>query len=44
MQSLNGAQFLNITPLFLTSDFFTASSAPTRKVFIVPLTAMDALL
>ena len=40
MQSVNGAQFLNITHLFLPSNLFAASSAPTPVIVIVPLTSM----
>ena len=40
MQSANGAQFLNITPLFLSSACFAASSAPAPVIVIVPLTRM----
>ena len=40
MQSVNSAQFLNITPLFLSSNRFVASSSAGDPLvtFIVPLT------
>ena len=44
MQSVNSAQFLNITPLFLSSDRSAASFAPAPVIFIVPLTSMYASL
>ena len=44
MQSVNGAQFLNITPIFLVSARFAASSAPAPVIVIVQLTCMYALL
>ena len=40
MQSVNGAQFLNITPLFLSYASFTASSTPAPVIVIVSLTSM----
>ena len=39
MQSVNGAQFLNITPLFFSSNPFSLSSAPAPPVVMVPLTS-----
>ena len=40
MQSVNGAQFLNIAPLFLLSNCLAASSAPAPIIDIVPLKSM----
>ena len=37
MQSMNGAQFLNIIPLFLLSVCFAALSAPSQLIVMVPL-------
>ena len=42
MDLINGAQFLNITPLFLSSDCFAASSSPAPVIVIVPLISMYA--
>ena len=44
MQSVNGAEFLNITPLFLSSIRFAASSASAPVIVIVPLTSKYGLL
>ena len=44
MQSVNVPQFLNITPLFLTSNRFAASSVPASVIVIVPLTSLYASL
>ena len=44
MQSVNGAQFLNITALFPSSNRFAAKSAPAPVVVIVPLATMYASL
>ena len=44
MQLVNGAQFLNINPLFFLSNLFAASSTPAPAILIVPLTSMDASL
>ena len=41
MQSVNVPQFLNITPLFLTSNRF---AVPASVIVIVPLTSMYASL
>ena len=41
MESVNGAKFLNVTPLFLSSNRFAASSAPTAVIVIVSLTSMS---
>ena len=40
MESVNRAQFLNITPLFLSFIGFTTSFAPAPVIVIVPLTSM----
>ena len=40
MHLANGAQFLNITPLFLSSNCFAASSSPAPVFVIVPFTSM----
>ena len=44
MQSVNRAQLLNITPLFLASNRLTASSFPAPVIVIVPLTSIYASL
>ena len=44
MQSVNGAQFLNATPLSLSSACLAAASAPSPAVAIVPLTRIYASL
>ena len=44
MNSVNGAQFLNIIPLLLSSNRFAVSSDHTPVIFIVPLTNMNASL
>ena len=44
MQSMDGAQSLNITPLFLFSNRFVASSALAPSNVIDPLTSMEASL
>ena len=44
MHSVNGAQLLTITLLFLSSACFTASSAPNPSIAIVPLTSIYASL
>ena len=44
MQSVNGAQCLNITPLFLSSIGLAASSFPAPVIIIVPLTIIYASL
>ena len=38
MQSVNGAQFLNTTPLFLLCNRLAASSAPAAVIVIISLT------
>ena len=40
MHLVNGAQFLNVTPLFLSSACFTAASTPAPVIVIVPLTSI----
>ena len=40
MQSANGAQISNITPLFLSSVLFAVSSAPAPAIVIVKLTSI----
>ena len=42
MHLVNGAQFLNITPLFLSSACLAAASSPARVVVTVTLTSMYA--
>ena len=42
MYLVNGAQFLNITSLFLSSNCFAASSSPAPVIVIVPLTSTYA--
>ena len=44
MQLVNGAQFLNATPLSLSSACLAAASAPAPVIVIVPLTRMYASL
>ena len=44
MQSLNGSQFLNIAPLFLSSNRLAASSFPVPVVLIVPLETISVSL
>ena len=40
IQLVNSAQFLYITPLFLSSSRFAASFAPAPVIVIAPLTSM----
>ena len=42
MESVNGAHFLNITPLLLSSNRFALSPAPAASVVIVSLTSIYA--
>ena len=35
MQSVNGAQFLNVTPLILPSNLFAASSDPAPQIIVI---------
>ena len=44
MQSVNGAQFLNITPFSLSSARFASSLIPSPVIVIIPLTSMYASL
>ena len=44
MQPVNGAQFLNITCLFLSSACLAAASGSTRVIIVVSLTSMYASL
>ena len=44
LQLVNGAQLLNITPLFLSSACFAAASSHAPVIAILPLTSMYALL
>ena len=44
MPLVNGAQFLNVTPLFISSDCFAALSAPDPVIVTVPLTSIYASL
>ena len=40
MHLVNGAQFLNVTPLFLSSAHLVAASSPAAVIVIVPFTSM----
>ena len=42
MHLVNGAHFLNITPLFLSSNRFAASSSAAPVIVIVSVTSMYA--
>ena len=42
MHLVNGAQSLNITPLFLSSNRFASSSSLSPVIVIVPFTSMYA--
>ena len=42
LQLVNGTQFLNITPLFLSSACLAAASFPAPVIVIHPLTSMYA--
>ena len=42
LQLVNGGQFLNITPLFLSSDCLAEASSPAPVISIVPLTIIYA--
>ena len=44
IQLVNGAKFLNITPLFLLFILFVLSSSPAPKIVTVLLTNMYASL
>ena len=40
MHLVNGAQFLNVTPLSLSSACLAAASSPAPVIFIAPFTSM----
>ena len=40
MHLVNGAQFVDVTPLFLSSDRLAAASSPAPVIVIVPFTSM----
>ena len=40
MHLVNCAQFLNVTPLFLSSACLASALAPAPVIFIVPFTSM----
>ena len=40
MQSVNGTQFLNITPLFVSYASFATSLSPASVIVIVSLTSI----
>ena len=42
MHLVNGAQFLNVAPLSLSSTRLTAPSSPALVIVILPLTSMHA--
>ena len=42
IQLTNGAQFLNNTPLFLSSVYLAAALSPTPVIVIVPFTSTYA--
>ena len=42
MHLVNGVQFLNITPLFLSSAYLAAALSPASVIVTVPLTSMYA--
>ena len=42
MDLVNGAKFLNVTPLFLSSNCLSEASTPTPVIVILPLTNMFA--
>ena len=44
LQLVNGAQFLNITPLFFPSSHLAAGATPAPVIVILPLTSMFASL
>ena len=44
MQLVNGAQFLNATPLSVSSACLAAASTPSPAIVIVPLTRIYASL
>ena len=44
LQLINGAQFLNITPLFPSSYCLFAAVSPASVIFVLPLTSIYASL
>ena len=44
LQLINGTQFSNITPLFLSSTFLAAALHPAQVILVLPLTSMHASL
>ena len=44
IQLINGVQFLNTTPLFLSSACLAAASSPAPAIVIFPLTRIYASL
>ena len=44
LQLINGVQFLNITPLFISSACIAAESSPAPVIVFLPLTGMHASL
>ena len=40
MHFVNGAQFLNVTPLFLSSSSLAAASSPAPVIVILPFQSM----
>ena len=44
LELIDGAQFLNITPSFLSFAYLAATSSPAPVIVIVPLTSMYASL
>ena len=44
MHSVNGAQFLNVTPLLVSSARFVASLSPNQSIVVVPFKSIYALL
>ena len=42
LQLINGVQFLNITPLFISSACIAAESSPAPVIVFLPLTGMHA--
>ena len=42
MHLVNGAQFLNVTPLFLSSNCLAATLSPTPVIVSLPLTNIYA--
>ena len=44
LELINGVQFLNITPLFLSSAYLVAASSPALVIVILPLISIYASL